>query len=144
VAIGFGNVDGALARTRIRALLNAADGAADGTRKLQAALHRRDDAGDIAVIDAFTSAQLDLALGRSNVIHAALLAGPECETFLARAARLDCFRTGAMPGSPRHPQRSNAQAGECRPAARPHDETRQNARELRLECLKRRKRAKRS
>jgi hypothetical protein len=35
---------------------------------------------------------LDLALGRSNVIHAALLAGPESETFLARAARLDRFR----------------------------------------------------
>ena len=48
----------------------------------------------IAVIEAFTSAQLDLALGRSNVIHAALLAGPESETFLARTARLDRFRTG--------------------------------------------------
>jgi predicted RNA-binding protein YlxR (DUF448 family) len=100
VAIGFGNVDGALARTRVRALLNAAGAAADGTRKLLAALRRRDDAGDVAVIDAFTSAQLDLALGRSNVIHAALLAGPESETFLARAARLDCFRTGVTPVSP--------------------------------------------
>jgi hypothetical protein len=38
---------------------------------------------------------LDLALGRPNVVHAALLAGPESETFLARAARLDRFRTEA-------------------------------------------------
>jgi hypothetical protein len=48
----------------------------------------------VAVIGRFTSAQLDLALGRSNVVHAALLAGPESETFLARTARLDRFRAG--------------------------------------------------
>jgi len=39
-------------------------------------------------------------LGRSNVIHAALLAGYESETFLVRAARLGHFRTGPMPGLP--------------------------------------------
>ena len=42
----------------------------------------------------FTSAQLDLALGRSNVVHAALLAGPASDTFLARLPRLERFRTG--------------------------------------------------
>jgi uncharacterized protein len=57
-------------------------------------LRRRQDAAAIAVIEAFSSAQLDLALGRSNVIHAALLAGPESDTFLARTARLECFRAG--------------------------------------------------
>ena len=51
-------------------------------------------AGKVAVIDTFTSAQLDLALGRSNVIHAALLAGRESDTFMARAGLLDRFRTG--------------------------------------------------
>ena len=94
VAIGFANVDAALARARVRGLLHAAEAAPDGVRKLAAALHRRADATEIAVLDGFTSAQLGLALGRSNVIHAALLAGPESETFLARTARLDCFRTG--------------------------------------------------
>ena len=53
-----------------------------------------DDAERIAVIKAFTTAQLDLALGRSNVVHAALLAGPANDTFLARFARLERFRTG--------------------------------------------------
>jgi hypothetical protein len=53
-----------------------------------------DFAGRVAVIGLFDSAQLDLALGRSNVIHAALTAGSESETFLARAARLDRFRSG--------------------------------------------------
>ena len=49
---------------------------------------------EIAVIDAFTGGQLDLALNRPNVVHAALLAGPGSETFLARAERLERFRTG--------------------------------------------------
>ena len=76
------------------ALINASDAAADGSRKLLAALRRRDDAARIAVVEMFTSAQLDLAFGRSNVIHAALLAGPESETFLARVGRLERFRSG--------------------------------------------------
>jgi len=112
VAIGFANVGAALTRDRVRALLNAAEAAPNGTRKLVAALRHRQDAGEIAVIDVFTSAQLDLALGRSNVIHAALLAGPESETFLARAARLDCFRTGALPGPSGIRQDRNQQVGE--------------------------------
>jgi len=144
VAIGFANADAALARARVAGLLHAAEAAPDGTRKLAAALNRRADAAEIAVIDAFTSAQLDLALGRSNVIHAALLAGPESETFLARAARLDYFRTGPEPGS--------LVSADVTPATRPgrratreHGETRRETRELGLEWLKRRKRlAKRS
>ena len=92
VAIGFAKTETALARATVLAVLHAADAAPDGVRKLKAALQQREDAAKIAVIGAFTSAQLDLALGRSNVIHAALLAGPESETFLARAARLDRFR----------------------------------------------------
>ena len=92
VAIGFAKTETALARATVLAVLHAADAAPDGVRKLKSALQHREDVAKIAVIGAFTSAQLDLALGRSNVIHAALLAGPESETFLARAARLERFR----------------------------------------------------
>jgi len=76
-----------------------ADARDDGKRKLAAALHRNTSgkSREIVVIDAFTGAQLDLALNRPNVVHAALLAGPGGETFLARAARLTCFRTGFSP-----------------------------------------------
>jgi uncharacterized protein len=35
---------------------------------------------------------LDLALGRSNVIHAALLAGPASKTFLSRCQILVRYR----------------------------------------------------
>ena len=52
-----------------------------------------ENAGEIPVIAAFTSAQLDLALGRSNVVHAALLAGPASNGFLARCQSLERFRT---------------------------------------------------
>jgi predicted RNA-binding protein YlxR (DUF448 family) len=100
VAIGFAKAEAALDRDRIGALIHAADAAPDGTRKLAAALRRRVDldAGKIAVIGVLTSAQLDLALGRSNVIHAALLAGRESDTFIARAGLLDRFRTGGAGG----------------------------------------------
>ena len=94
VAIGFAKADAAIGHGAVAGVLHAAEAAPDGVRKLQASLHGRfgPDTDKIAVIGFFNSAQLDLALGRSNVIHAALLAGPESETFLARAARLDRFR----------------------------------------------------
>jgi predicted RNA-binding protein YlxR (DUF448 family) len=99
LAIGFAAVEAALARGCVVGLLHALEAGPDGTRKLAAALHRRRDAEQIALVTGFTSAQLDLALGRSNVVHAALLAGPESDTFLVRAARLDCFRAGPKSGS---------------------------------------------
>src|SRR5258708_26910759 len=40
----------------------------------------------------FRSDQLDLALNRPNVVHAALLSGPGSETFLARVMRLERAR----------------------------------------------------
>jgi predicted RNA-binding protein YlxR (DUF448 family) len=106
VAIGFGKVDKAIAQDAVIAILHAADAAPDGVRKIGAALRRRfgDRVENVTVIAGFGSTQLDLALGRSNVVHAALLAGPESETFLARAARLDRFRTG-------FPDRADAREG---------------------------------
>jgi len=94
VVAGFAKVEAALAHDDVVGLIHAAEAATDGTVKLAGALRRRGDAEDVIVITAFASAQLDLALGRSNVIHAALLAGPANDTFLARFARLERFRTG--------------------------------------------------
>jgi predicted RNA-binding protein YlxR (DUF448 family) len=100
VAIGFARVEKALATERTVAVLHAREAAPDGLAKLAGVCGRREDAAEIAVIDGFASTQLDLALGRSNVIHAALRAGRESETFLARSARLHCFRTGSVAGLP--------------------------------------------
>jgi hypothetical protein len=103
----------ALAHEDVVALLHAAEAAAEGIRKVDAAVHRRRSARPPVVIEALTSAQLDLALNRPNVIHAALLAGPASETFLARCRRLEWFRTGGQ----------HQQAGEAAPncAGRGHD-----------------------
>jgi hypothetical protein len=57
-----------------------------------------ENAGEIPIIVAFATAQLDLALGRSNVVHAALLAGPASNGFLARCQSLERFRTVAPDG----------------------------------------------
>ena len=94
VAAGFARVEAALARERVVALLHAAEASPEGRKKLDAARGRRAQEAPVAVIEFLTSAQLDLALGRSNVIHAALLAGTPSDTFLARLRRLERFRTG--------------------------------------------------
>jgi len=95
VAIGFGRTEAALAADPVVAVLSASDGAADGARKIAAAVARRqtgENAGEIPIAGAFSSAQLDLALGRSNVVHAALLAGPASNGFLERYRSLERFR----------------------------------------------------
>ncbi|HZP70207.1 MAG TPA: RNA-binding protein [Pseudolabrys sp.] len=99
VVRGFAKTEEALGRDDVLAVIHAADAADDGRRKLASALHRN-TAGksrETVVIDAFTGAQLDLALNRPNVVHAALLAGPGSATFLARVARLMRYRTGFLP-----------------------------------------------
>ena len=101
VLAGFSKVEAALQQTRqtgmaLEALIHASDGAADGIRKLDAlALQNRGNKAEsrqIPIVTALTSAELDLALGRSNVVHAALLAGPASRTFLSRSQTLVRYR----------------------------------------------------
>jgi predicted RNA-binding protein YlxR (DUF448 family) len=100
VVSGFGKVEDALrqrqAQAQIQALIHASDGAADGIRKLDALVRQNaginDESNQFPVVTALTSEQLDLALGRSNVIHAALLAGPASRTFLSRSQILVRYR----------------------------------------------------
>jgi predicted RNA-binding protein YlxR (DUF448 family) len=96
VVSGFSKVEGVLKLGQAAALIHAADGAADGIRKLDAIVRQNAGIGDetpeLPVITALTSEQLDLALGRSNVIHAAVLAGPASKTFLSRSQLLVRYR----------------------------------------------------
>ena len=102
---GFVKVEAVLREDDVKALIHARDAAGDGIRKLEskldAASHRKTgkDSREIAIIDLFSGGQLDLALNRPNVVHAALLAGPGSETFLARIARLQRFRTTNSPAN---------------------------------------------
>ena len=96
VVSGFGKVEDALGQGQVKALLHASDGAADGIRKLDAIARQRGgnpgESPDFPILSALSSAELDLALGRSNVIHAALLAGPASKTFLSRSQILVRYR----------------------------------------------------
>ena len=96
VVSGYAKVEGLLEQGRAEALVHASDGAADGIRKLDAIAGQRSrnigDSHRLPIVTALTSAQLDLALGRSNVIHAALLAGPASKTFLSRCQILVRYR----------------------------------------------------
>ncbi len=100
VVSGFGKVEDAIKGGRAAAILHASEGAADGIRKLDAVLRQRTaNLSDIPVINDLAGDELDLALGRSNVIHAALLAGPAAKTFLARCQTLHRFRQNAEAGA---------------------------------------------
>lgn len=96
VVAGFAKVEEALKGGHATALIHASDGAADGIRKLDAIVRQRagnyGESAGFPVVTALTSAELDLALGRANVIHAALLAGPAGKTFLSRSQILVRYR----------------------------------------------------
>jgi hypothetical protein len=100
VISGFSKVESALQARQgtpaILALIHASDGAADGIRKLEAMARKNygihGESAEFTIVTALTSAQLDLALGRSNVVHAALLAGPASKTFLLRSQTLVQYR----------------------------------------------------
>jgi predicted RNA-binding protein YlxR (DUF448 family) len=87
---GYSKVEKALAENDVVALIHAADASADGVAGLGGAARRA--SVNPAVIRTFTSEQLDLAFGRTNVIHAALLAGPASEHALARIRDLRRYR----------------------------------------------------
>jgi uncharacterized protein len=101
VTIGGAKVEAAIraaaSKGNLAGLIQASDGARDGASKLQKLLDGvLGDLGEsVARINLFDSRQLDLALGRTNVIHAALTAGPASAAFLAKVARLTVYRSGA-------------------------------------------------
>jgi predicted RNA-binding protein YlxR (DUF448 family) len=100
VVAGAAKVEAAIHAGSVVGLIHAADGAPDGASKLERLLRGRfgETADAVRRINLFSSRQLDLALGRTNVIHAALNAGEASSAFLAKAARLAQYRaSGAAP-----------------------------------------------
>jgi hypothetical protein len=80
----------------VAVLIEAADGAADGREKIFALAHGL--GGKVTVLGSFAGEELDLALGRTNVIHAAVLSGPLAEKLRQTMARLEGFCPLAPPG----------------------------------------------
>ena len=89
--LGFDQVERALRGTSPPAVIvEAAEAGSDGRRKLQSAARAR---GIVPfVVGALTLAELSLALGRSNVVHAALKSGRIAERLVFDAGRLNGFR----------------------------------------------------
>jgi predicted RNA-binding protein YlxR (DUF448 family) len=91
LVLGFDQVSRALGREpRPRVLIEAFDGAPDGKRKLFAAAYRQHLS--CVTIESLASAELGLALGLGNVIHAAIHPGGLAERLVFDAERLIGFR----------------------------------------------------
>ncbi|MBL0403597.1 RNA-binding protein [Microvirga aerilata] len=86
VITGFHKVESAITDKPIVALIHAAEAADDGRRKLANQLRKRlgEAISGFPVIQELSNDELDLALGRSHVIHAALVAGAGSDGFLNR------------------------------------------------------------
>ena len=83
---GYMKVEEMLGRGRAQVLFHAAEASADGCRKLDKLA-----APDVKRTSLFHSRELDLAFGRSNVIHAAVAKGGIAEKLLQGLRRIETF-----------------------------------------------------
>ena len=97
VALGAAKVDAAVRSGKALAVLHAFEASEDGVRKITQARRSVAYAGgpDIPAHKLFSEAELGLALGGTNVIHAALLAGEAGKAALKRTVALDRYRGGS-------------------------------------------------
>lgn len=91
VLTGFEKIRERLGGHRVIALLHASDAGEDGRAKLNAAARAASLEGP-EEIRLFSGEQLDLALGRPNVVHAALLDHAACRAFLAHCLQYQRWR----------------------------------------------------
>jgi predicted RNA-binding protein YlxR (DUF448 family) len=97
VVAGAFKVDSAIEAGAVAGLIQASDAAADGVAKREQALRSRlgHEAEAVPRVNLFSSNQLGLALGKANVVHAAVKSGAATSAFLWRAERLRRFRASA-------------------------------------------------
>jgi predicted RNA-binding protein YlxR (DUF448 family) len=92
---GFGKVGDLIDSGRAAVLIHAADAATDGAAKLDRKFKGLlgPDAAAAATVRELTGPDLDLAIGRSNVVHAAASQGGASQRILDEAKRLGRFRS---------------------------------------------------
>ncbi len=96
---GFAKVEELIEAGQAVALIHAADAAADGVGKLDRkfkALRGYEDASP-AIVRELAGAELSLAMGRPNVIHAAAAEGGASLRLIEEARRLGRYRLGSAP-----------------------------------------------
>lgn len=92
VRTGFVKVQKQLDNGQIAVLVHARDGAEDGARKIASKANAaRRDGEAVATVRGFTSEELSLALGRSNVIHAALTEAKLSSEFYRTARKYEKY-----------------------------------------------------
>lgn len=93
VSTGFTKVEAAIASGAV-AVLHGADASLDGSEKLDRVLRAvsRQTGRPARTLTILTIEEMSLALGRSNVVHAALESGGATDHFLVEAARLQAYR----------------------------------------------------
>jgi uncharacterized protein len=94
VMIGFTKVETALEAGSVIGLIQAADAADDGVDRLQRKFRAIAEARGrpALIVRHFRIDDLSMALGRSNVVHAALTEGGQARAFLRDSRRLERFR----------------------------------------------------
>ena len=101
VAVGFTKVENALNRGEIAGLLHASDAAEGGKAKLDRKFYALYSGKDhIAPKNCFTSAEISLAAGSANVIHAGVKDGGAARAFFEALDRLSGYCTGEAEVAP--------------------------------------------
>lgn len=97
MALGATKVESAVRSGKAIFVLHAVEGAEDGVRKITQARRATVHAGgpDIPAYKLFSEAELGLALGGTNVIHAAVLGPDPGKAALKRMVALDRYRGGS-------------------------------------------------
>lgn len=97
VALGAAKVEASVRSGKAAAVLHADEASEDGVRKITQARRAVVHVGGpvIAAYKLFSEHELGLALGGTNVIHAAVLAGDAGKAALKRMAALDRYRGGS-------------------------------------------------
>ena len=96
VTTGFSKVEAAIGRDEAIALLHASDAATDGAERLDRKFTavKKAHGKSARFVRSLTNEQLSLALGRENVVHAAIMESGVARKFLTAAERLRRFRAG--------------------------------------------------
>jgi hypothetical protein len=89
---GFAKVEGLVRSNNAALLFSASDSGADGRTKLARLANKGQN---VKIIGCLSGAELSLALGRENVVHAAVNPGRFAERISAEVKRLEGFRTMA-------------------------------------------------
>lgn len=98
VTMGFAQVEAAIEKGNVAALVHGCDAAAGGRDKLDRKFTAISTASgrEPVIVAELTIEQMSLAIGRANVVHAALNHGGATKKFVTEAGRLARYRPAAL------------------------------------------------